>query len=232
MHVRIVALAAVVAFAPAAVSAQTEQPSSPGRPAEAAPRWTLGAGVSGFSQIVLVGSSSSTSPLVTSVPLATAFVERRVGERSWLVFGGDATASRDTVKTSSGYSAASESYVARTSLSVGLRRLLTRPGAMVDVSLLATLGGGYIRVHAQAEVEVEGGPRTEQDDTGAFANATAGVAVERALTDSLALRISTPLVELYVSRREREYYDGASQEYASAGLSVAIAPRLELRVAF
>jgi len=119
------------------------------------------------------------------------------------------------------------------SVSAGLRRVVTRPGAIVDVSLLATVEGGYLHEVEQftTMAPATGPATTDTRHQGNYAAVTGGIVVERELTDGLALRISTSL--LAASWSKVELKDDAGTRNATSGtVSVALAPFLELRLAF
>jgi hypothetical protein len=116
------------------------------------------------------------------------------------------------------------------SLSVGLRRVVTRPGAIVDVSLQATVEGGYLH-ERQVFVSPPAGASSEISDTGSYAAVTGGITVERELTGGLGLRISTPIVGASWSKLERKD-DSGGRTGSSASAFVTLSPRLELRLAF
>jgi hypothetical protein len=262
--VRAAVLAALVAAGPAVALAQvtpslspapvttTEaaQPAAPAvppapvataTPAEQPPKWTIGAGLGsiGYWQLPEPSSSYAITGLGfygQSIPVATFFLERRVGERTWLVLGAAGTVNRDrfdapTTAPSVVYtpSALTKDDAERGSLSAGLRRVVTRRGAPVEVSLQAMLEGGY--VHQQLEYTTSAGAKSEIRDTGGYGAVTAGIAVERELTGGLGLRISTPLLGASWSQLERKDATG-TRDGSSTRVFATIAPRLELRLAF
>ncbi len=230
MTIRTAVLATFVAIASsAATTAQAEE----------SPKWTLGAGLGNVTTFVLPSPNGSLGGLAVlgfasgdSVPVATFFVERRLGDRTWLVFGAAGSVSRTRVDPSptTGATVPTKFDSEQVSLSAGLRRVVTRPGAPVEVSLQGTVEGGYL--HDQQELTTTGAvATTEIRDTGGFGMVTGGIALERVLTGDLALRISTPL--LGGSWAKLEVKDGAgSHDATSARVFVVLAPRIELRLAF
>jgi hypothetical protein len=232
MNVRTAVLVALVVLAPAAALAQAEE----------RPDWSIGAGlgVNGLTFLPAAITAAPTSVILSSslfgaaVPVATFFVERRVGDRTWLVFGAAGTLSRrsfdappDTGTTTFTVLTKDDSEIG--SVSVGLRRVVTRPGAVVEVSLQATVEGGAL--HEQQEFTSNGGVKSSIRDIGGYASVTGGIVVERELTGGLGLRISTPLVGASYSTLERRDAAG-TRDASSASVFVTLAPRLELRLAF
>jgi hypothetical protein len=173
------------------------------------PRWSLGAGVS-------FGGSS----------VATASLERAVGERTWLVFGvaGSMTRERADVTSGLGTELGSDGWDAVGS--IGVRRAVTSADAPVTVSLHAVLEGG---AHRRS---VEVGAVTEREERGWLAGASGGLAVERALADRLAVRVFTSLVGVRYTSFEEEFSSGSSGRETELAAEVRLAPGLELRVAF
>jgi len=211
-------------------------------PAEDPPRWTIGGGVGlTVGQVFLnppavISPLGVSSPSDTTIPVATFFVERRVGERTWLVFGAAGSVTRSYVDappaSAFALNAVTKDESERGSLSVGLRRVVTRPGAIVDVSLQATVEGGYL--HRQQELTTTAPTFSQQStirDEGRYAAVTGGIAVERELTGGLGLRVSTPLVGASWSKLDRKDDAGTRSGSSTSGF-VTLSPRLELRLAF
>jgi hypothetical protein len=232
MNVRTVVLAALVAVLPAVALAEAEEE----------PRWSIGAGLGSTAFMSLPTPSSSSGGLLflsgfggELVPVATFFVERRIGGQTWLVFGGAGNFARDSFDpppdtgTVTTFAALTQADSERFSVSAGLRRVVTRPGAVVEVSLQGTVEGGYL--HSTQEFTTSAGVRSELRDTGGYGAVMGGIAVERALTSGLGLRISTPLVGASWSQLERRDESG-TRNGSSTSVFVTLAPRLELRLAF
>ncbi len=74
-------------------------------------------------------------------------------------------------------------------LTAGMRRILTRAGAPVDVSVLVLAEAGVVDADQRF---VYLGSETRQDVTSWLAGAGAGVAVDRELTGGLSLRVASP----------------------------------------
>ncbi len=227
--------AAPVAAAPAPTSAARAA-------APSAPAWSIGAGV-GFSSAFLVGTPSFPSPLTgvylapPMVPVAAASLERRISGRSWLVLGvsgsfahesQDVPPDRAGVKKSDSYALA---------LSAGVRRVLTPAGAPVDVSILALAQAGATRWKGDAaEYDYGVSPvavvDTSVDEWGWRAGGSLGLAVDRTLTGSLSLRLSTPLVGAWYTRTTTKATGHPTLDGDEVAASFVIAPSLELRLAF
>jgi hypothetical protein len=227
-------LAALVTITPAAASAQVAQASGPAE-AQEAPRWSIGAGVVNFiGPLTLSSASTSSLGIVdTSTPGATFFLERRVGQRTWLMLTGFGSVSRsrfDPPQSGTAFATPTDSDAERVSGAVGLRRIVTRAGAAVDVSLYATVGGGY--THSEQKLEDGAGAVTTLTDRFGFATAEGGIVVERELTGGLAVRLSTPLVGAsWGKARSVDRVLGPRDGWTFATF-VTVAPRLELRLAF
>jgi hypothetical protein len=237
--------ASPAAPAPAAAVAQPVPPAAPpaasAARAEEVPSWTIGAGLGDFRSVtfaaptgtvVIAGNLIALWAGSEFVPLASFFLERRVSERTWLVFGAEGSLRRDHVDAPADTSLVAQftkSDAEMIALSAGLRSVVTRHGAPVEVSLQAVVEGGY--VHAVTRVTVPDGTTGEFRDTGRFVEVTGGIAVERELTGGLAVRVSTPLVGGRYSKLERKDTTGTLNG-TSASVFVTLSPRLELRLAF
>jgi len=227
MRLGALTVAALVAAAPAAALAE---------PAESA-NWTIGGGIQAAGYVLSGSTTVSTIGMVgpletTFLPIATLFVERRVGDRTWLVLGWAGSLDRtsaDPPSPQSSFSAITKNDTEAASVSVGLRRVVTGPGAIVDVSLQATVEGGY--THEIQRLTASDGTQTEARLTGGYAALNGGIAVERELAGGLALRISTPLVSASWSKLTASD-DSGTRHAQSTGVALTLAPRIELRLAF
>jgi hypothetical protein len=156
-----------------------------------------------------------------------------VSDRAWLVLGWAGSVTRNRTDTESAAvlpTTKTKDDAELASLSVGLRRVMTRPGALVDFSLQATVDGGY--VHEFSQDKSTGGAQFDTRTNGRYVAVTGGFALERELTGGLALRISTPLVAASWARAEVKNENLATRKGESTNLSLTLAPRLELRLAF
>jgi hypothetical protein len=184
--------------------------------------------------LILSSVSTSSLGLFSATPGATFFLERRVGQRTWLVFTGFASVSRTRVDPpqsggiTTGWTTHSDTEQA--SGAIGLRRVVTGAGAVVDVSLYATVGGGY--THFEDKFEDTTGAVTTSTERITFATAEGGIAVERELTGGLAVRLSTPLVGASWSKIHQQEPLVGPRDGSSTSAFVTVSPRLELRLAF
>jgi hypothetical protein len=222
IDVRAAVAAALVALTPLVAAAEDQERAD----------WSIGAGVGSIWVVSLpaVAVPAGMGLSGSSVPVATAFVERRLGDRTWLALGGMGTVSRRDFgvppNMGVGSTALTRDDAELFSASLGLRRVVTRPGAVVEVSLQAAVEGGY--AHEKQEYTTISSPPTEIRDTSRYASVTGGIVLERELTGGLGLRISTPLLGATWSKAERTDAPGAT----SKSVFATLAPRLELRLAF
>lgn len=197
------------------------------------PRWSIGAGAGTIifgNDLLLSGIGSS-----AGMPFVRASLERRVGERTWLVVGASAFyETTDTDPTSTSYSIVyteTDSTERSGRVEAGLRRELTGARAPFVVSglLLANVGGLSLERRY-----LTGTPGQEvQEDSDAFvAGLSAGAAVERELTRGLSVRISSPVVITSWSWREIRTSGQPSRDARTFGVSLTLAPLLELRLVF
>jgi hypothetical protein len=223
---KLVALALALAFPAVAAAAETEPP--------ARPRWSIGAGGGGyvFGNDVLV---SSLSPASSSIPFVRASLERRVGEATWLVLGVAgwySTFDADPPTTSGAYLLTdSDATEWNGRVEGGLRRELTGAGAPLVVSglLLANVGG-----ISRERRFLSGTPAEEvrEDADAVVAGLSAGIAVDRELTRGLSVRISSSLVTASGSWSEIRTRGQPSRDARTFSVGLALAPILELRLAF
>ncbi len=208
------ALAALLlVLAPVAVLAEDD--SSP-------PRWSVGAGVS-TTYIYLLGSGSPGLVGVGSSPSGYASLERRLTDASWLVLGLDGTIS-DREQDAPGGGEKSRQELRQLALDLGVRRVVTRPGAVVDFSLLAMVMGGYYE-------QLRTSTLADQEDSAWYLGANVGFAVDRELTEGLSVRIATPVAGV-TWQRIRTKTSGETLNGRELTAGVFLAPRLELRLAF
>jgi hypothetical protein len=225
------ALAALV-LAPLVAAAEPPTPPAPDAGPHAA-EWSFGAGLS----FGLLFSStppsfiSSSSPISSNagVPTVNASLERRLSPRNWLVFGAAGAAERRRSDVPADAIGFTRDDWRSLYLTAGLRRVLTRASAPVDVSLLVLAGAGV----AEADQHfLFTGAETRADVSSWLAGADAGIAVDRELTGGLSLRVASPLLGVTYAR-DRIEEAGQPRRTATAFSARAIlAPRLELRLAF
>lgn len=207
-----------------------EPATTPVAPA-ATPSWSLGGGLT-FSSLGYVSYESSSfllSSNVVPVPGATGTLERRLSDRSWLFLNLRGGVQRKRAEVADGSYGISRDDRRQVTASVGWRRALTRRGGPVEVSTVLGVHGGIL--DAEQTQVVPSTTATSTDSTLWFAGANLGIAIQRELTDGLALRLSTPLLHgTYDHGRTRS---PGQPTRTSTGLSFAaeIVPQLEL-VAF
>lgn len=201
------------------------------------PLWSIGGGLTWG--IVLGGSAVLTpsgaypSSFDASIPSASASVERRLGERTWLAFGlagGTSRAELDPPAPNTFYASTTEQDVTRAFVSVGLRHVLTPAGAPVDFSILGAVEAGFAR--GDATVVEGGGEETDTTLRSRVVGLTGGIAVDRTLAGTLSLRIATPLVTASYAGVTETSSRAPDRDGSTAGVDVVLAPRLELRIAF
>lgn len=204
------------AAAPSPAPAAVEAPAPTVAPVAPRPKWSIGAGVAADRTVII------TSPgliAVSTAPELTASVERRLSGSTWLVLGAAGSFTRFD-QDSAGYTDA------RLAVKGGVRRLLTQEGALADVSLtvLGMARGSW--------GDMDLGPSPSSEATGWGLGAELGLAVERELRDGLSLRVATPLMNASWDWQRTKTSGAEAVSASSIAADVAIAPRLELRLAF
>jgi hypothetical protein len=195
---------------------------------EASPpaRWSLGAGVS---TVVYSSCSDLGAGLVCPIrgASASASLERRLADASWLVLGLNGALSDARHDPLPGGSGSTRSRTQQLTVDLGLRRVLASPGALVDVSILGLVEAGY----GSSRLDVGGASEEDQGSSVWIAGATVGLALDRALSPGLGLRVATPLAGAWWQQTRQEL-SGAVVRGRSINAAVYLAPRLELRLAF
>jgi hypothetical protein len=220
------ALIAVVPFV--AIAQEPDAANAPPGPA----RWSLGAGVTLFSTFTGTGAATiidSLGLVRATAPVATASLERRLSDRSWLVigvFGGVEQGRSDPPEVGLSFTRDDSRWL---SLTGGLRRVLSRAGAPVDVSVLVLAEAG---VGDDEWRYVSDGTESNAQISWWSAGGSLGLAVERALTAGLSLRVASPLVVASWSSAELDQDGAATRDGSGFRAGALIAPRLELRLAF
>lgn len=229
-----IALAALLALAPTATLAQAaEPPPAPASAPAAEPPgpWSLGAGVgftllgSSFGGVASLGGLGVSPP---TAPTVVASLERAVAPGWWLVLGAAISANRERGDAPPASFVSTRSDYTLGSASIGLRRALTRAGAPVTVSMHALADVGYSWSRQDLELTT---PETRRSESFGF-GLTVGLAVERELTSGLSLRVATPLL---AGGWNSATLDGTVTGHTSregGGVSLVLAPSLELRLAF
>ncbi len=226
---------AVLIVAPFVAAAEgTPPPAAEGTPPPAAertgaaPEWTFGAGVS-FDLFGLPAPSLLSGAFNASVPTVTASLERRLSARNWLVLGAAGGVTRNRMDVPAGGFGFSRDDARQLFVTAGVRRALTRPGRLAEVSAVFLAEAGLVDAEQQ---QVSFSSDIRQDLTSWLVGANAGIAVDRELTGGLSLRVASPLLG---ARYLRSRVTAPGQpERTGRSLSVAaiLAPRLELRLAF
>lgn len=199
------------------------------------PQWSFGGGLAyamydfpGFSYSLLFRDDAP------AVPTVTATLERRLSPRSWLVLGLAGAVWRDRQDVPAGASGYGRNDLRELTVTAGVRRPVTRAGAPVEVSVVVAAQGGTYDAEQRLDQRYTMGTTTSstRDLTAWFAGAQAGLAIERALTDGLSIRVASPLLQGRYSRgsiREAGQPDARS---SSVRVSATLAPTLELRLQF
>ncbi len=236
---------ALAVLLPLTAFAQTSTPEAAASPAPAAAvpaarpaSWSLGAGV-GFQTYspVAVGSTSLGGLYVSppTVPTAVASLERRLSARTWLVLGVNGTYDRERQDVAPQTTGISKNDLYALALSAGIRRVVTPAGAPVDVSIDVLADVGATRMKGDASYYSYGPAGIVQasfDETGWRAGASLGVAIDRELTGALSLRVATPIVGAWYTRTKTEISGQPTLDGEEVAAGLALAPRLELRLAF
>jgi hypothetical protein len=227
--------AAPVAPVPALPAAPAAPASATATAAPAAsrasPRWSFGGGLS---YAIVSTSNVGTGVILGQVPAVTASLERRVSPRSWAVLGLSGAVSRSRQDIPEGDLGISRNDYRQLTIAAGLRRVVTRSTAPVEVSMVFLAQGGVFDAERRFESRIPlVTPAVGSEDTTRwFAGAQIGIALERELTEGIALRVASPLVGARYGRgstRVPGQPDVGSNDF-SAGVSLA--PSLELRLLF
>ena len=242
--VALVALLPLAAFAQPSTPEPAAPPATPvaaASPALArASSWSLGAGVGvgtpGLAASPVYLSSTLGGLYAPTVPAAVASLERRLSARSWLVLGVNGTYDREPQDLTPQDTGVTKGDFWSLAVSAGVRHVVTPPGAPVDVSFDLVANVGATRWKGDANVyNYGGGPTIAEasfDESGWRAGATFGVAVDRELTGPLSLRVATPIVGAWYTRTRTETSTQPTLDGDEVSAGLALAPRLELRLAF
>ncbi|WP_242346467.1 hypothetical protein [Anaeromyxobacter terrae] len=200
--------------------------------------WSLGGGLSWTLvgdpiSAILLPSGAYVTSIDASIPSVNASIERRAGERTWVVFGLAGGADRremDPAPSGAINYSPTEQTVTGAFASVGVRRVLTPRDAPVDFSIVGALEGGFVRASETTPAQVGG----EIDATyrSRLVGVSGGIALDRTLTGSLSLRIATPLVTASYASVSSTATGQADRDGSALRAHVVLAPRLELRIAF
>jgi hypothetical protein len=219
---------------PAAVSAPAPATAPANASPAALPQWSFGGGLA-YSMYEFPGYSYSllfrdTAPVV---PTVTASLERRLSPRSWLVLGLAGAVWRDRQDVPAGSSGYGRNDLRELTVTAGVRRPVTRAGAPVEVSVVVAVQGGIYDAEQRVDQRYSTtSTSSTQDVTAWFAGAQAGLAIERALTDGLSVRVASPLLQGRYSRGSVRQAGQPDARSSSVRASATLAPTLELRLQF
>jgi hypothetical protein len=235
MH-RFLTLAALL-VAPLLAAAQEAPPAPPStaaspastQPSTAAPtpQWSFGGGIS---YVIYSGPVSLATASALFVPAASASLEHRLSDRTWLVAGVFGSVQRYRADFPTGSAGTTRDDARTLSLTGGVRRVLTRPGAIVQVSLVA-LGEAAIGDGERNYVNYSG-PSVATDATSWSVGANAGFALDRELTDGVSLRVASPLLGASYHWTMVDQVGAPRRQGSGFYVNALLAPRLELRMAF
>jgi len=231
----VAALLSALTVASATAADHAPPPDAP-RPAA---EWSFGAGV----QTNLLGVSAPTSSILsllpslggsTSVldprgPMVTTSLERRLSDRSWLALGVSGAVARQRADVPPGAYGFARDDERALYVSAGLRRVVTRRGAPIEVSGLVYAEGGIVDAERNLVTPIS---TTRQDVTGWVAGAGLGLALERELTEALSLRVASPLVAARYGHEHVRQEGQPTSNASTVGMFAVLEPRLELRLAF
>lgn len=220
-------VAPLLAAAQEAPSAATSPASTQPSAAAPTPQWSFGGGIS---YVVYSGPVSLGTTSALFVPAASASLERRLSDRTWLVAGVFGSVQRYRADVPTGSVGTTRDDARTLSLTGGVRRVLTRSGAIVQVSLVA-LGEAEIGDGERNYVNYSG-PSVASDATSWSVGANAGLALDRELTDGVSLRVASPLLGASYNWTMVDQVGAPRRQGSGFYVNALLAPRLELRMAF
>lgn len=186
------------------------------RPSTAAPgpRWSIGVGVAFFDLLTVQqwAALPDWTPFgkLASPTVATS-LERALSDRTWLAV--DLSAAFERVNSQP------QNRHRRLSTEFGVRHILNRPGAPVDVSVMA-LAGGWVEDFLRD---------SSTSLTQWSAGVSGGIAIDRQLVPGLTVRVASPVIAASYLSIKGTY---ASQRGEGFSTALQLAPRLELRLSF
>ncbi len=208
-------------------------------PAEA-PSWSVGAGI-GSGGVILLGSSAAAVPLGSGQSLISTgglgsvmglrsttgvfSLERALSRRTWLLLdfsGSYATTSQDGLTK--------DLWTKSASAMLGLRHVASQ-GGIVDVSAFAAVGVSWLSSNTVLTIGADG-TLTNWTATTTGALASAGLIVDRQLVDALSVRLAVTMLQLAYDRSKVDAPSQPNSEAHSLRAAVAMAPALQLRLAF
>ncbi|MFL5302736.1 MAG: hypothetical protein ACJ79R_20590 [Anaeromyxobacteraceae bacterium] len=209
-----------------ALAARAEAPAGTTDPAR--PSWSLGGGVTLF-QLTTISSGRlpELSPLT-----AVASLERRLGDRSWFVLGVAGAFSRVRPGDAATQFPRTTDDLRQVDVMAGIRRVVTREHAPVEVSIVALAEGGGGKREQTMDLSAFGQPSQGASQSLLVLGGSLGIAVERELLDSLAVRLATTFAQVQWARVRTSVTGLPTETTTALSAAVSFVPRLELRLAF
>jgi hypothetical protein len=219
----LLAVAPLAARAQAAPAEATDPvPVKPGEPS-----WSMGAGV-GFGFVIASFSSAAPDVSFLRASGVAASIERRLSENTWLAVGVFGSVESTRVRPASAlFSSPSESDSRAGAVTLGLRQIVTPAGSPLSVSVLVLGSAAATRTTYDYP-----SPGDRQEERATAFGASVGLAVDRELTQGLSLRVATSLAQATWSSARLERTGAQTERADGFAAGVALAPSLELRLAF
>jgi len=215
-----------------ALAARAEAPTATPDPAR--PSWSLGGGVTLF-QVTTTASVTfpQRNPVQGSPVTAVASLERRVGDRTWLVLGVAGAFSRVRPGDEAAQVPTTTQDQRLVDVMAGIRRVVTREHAPVELSIVALAEGGGGKAEQTTDFNAFAQPASSVTQSLLVLGGSLGIAVERELLESLAVRLATTFAQVQWTRVRTSVSGLPTATTTTAlGAGVSFAPRLELRLAF
>jgi opacity protein-like surface antigen len=228
-------LALLALFAPLLASAQEPVPPPVAPPAEEPP-WNVGAGLFVSTSGVAVGTTATGSARLV-VPVGRASLERRLAQGTWLVLGLSGSYTDESAEPSSQPANTRirvDTSNSSAALSAGVRWSLASVGG-VQLSGLGLLTYGYTGTALSTETTQNGTTTTTTGKSSANQFGVAGgLALEKGLTDRLALRFAVSVLRLaYASGTSLDDpINGTRSNIGGVLASIGFDPAIELRLYF
>lgn len=185
----------------------------------AEPSWALGAGI-GFGSFSVNAAS----------PDYLAAIERHLGGNSWALLNLAAGYDRSDVPTPGSGSEGARTTTSSTSVQglLGVRYVVVH--ALVDVSIVGALFGRYRSMEGGVALGGVQQPATKNYEGGV----QAGIAVERTLTEALALRLQLQLANFSVEKGTTRVTDGfgISRDSETHGVTLTLRAQPSLALYF
>jgi hypothetical protein len=114
----------------------------------------------------------------------------------------------------------------------GIRRVVTREHAPVEVSVVALAEGGGGKREQTMDLSAFGQPSRGASQSLLVLGGSLGIAVERELLDSLAVRVAATFAQVQWARVRTSVSGFPTETTHSLSAAVSFVPRLELRLGF